>query len=667
MTDFQTPSIELTAASAPDPADSTLLATSWYPEQWRREQWAGDLALMRRAGIQVLRVGDFSWASLEPSENCFTLDWLADAIELAGGMGFRMIVATPTAAPPVWLTTKHPEILRQNHEGVPDGRMGRCHFRHASRTYHGYTARIARVLAERFGPNPHVVGWQIDNEYTGFSHDPETGAAFAGWLRNEYGTLDELNRRLGLAYWGRQISDWSEIPGHFRSSVSPSLLAAFRRFVTHTIRTYQAVQLAELRPRLGPGQFVSHNFHVSFHSGDNTLIARDLDQVLFDYYPELRHDADNSGWWFALARGLKRRNFWLIETQAGAVKYLPVNAALARGVTRALCWHAIGSGSDLVGFWQWRPCTGGQEQYWGTLVGPSGQPRPIFAEISEIGAEFARHRAALTGTNPVYQAALFYCDEDRWMIDHDRFHQAFGCHEHLSSWHAALRAQGLGVEVIDPSWPLDGHRLAIASGLSLLTPEREDALLAWVGQGGHLVVGPRSFNKNRDGAWLTDARAPGTRFAQAGGAEIAEFYALESPVSVAAPWGTAEAAIWAEWLDAPDAADVVARYGPEHSWLAGNAAITSRPCGEGRVTMLGFWPSAEAFPGVIGWLAEISGIPVHPLPAGVALHRRRGDGREVFIAINHGPATQSLRLPAPSSEILTLASQAVEIRTLLDS
>ena len=134
---------------------------------------------------------------------------------------------------------------------------------------------------------------------------------------------------------GRLISDWSQIPGHFRSSVSPSLLAAFRRFVTHTIRAYQAVQLAEIRPRLVLGQFVSHNFHVSFHSGDNTIIARDLDQVLFDYYPNcVTTPTIPAGG--SPSPAAETGKFLAHRDPGRRVKYIPVNAALARGVTRAL-------------------------------------------------------------------------------------------------------------------------------------------------------------------------------------------------------------------------------------------------------------------------------------------------------------------------------------------
>lgn len=643
-------------------ADCLLLATSWYPEQWPRAQWANDLKLMQEAGIGLVRVAEFAWSVLEPVDGEFCLEWLEDAIALAGSMGFRVIVGTPTAAPPLWLTQKHPEIIRQSHDEIPSGVMGRCHFRHASKVYHTYAARIARVMAERFGPNPHVVGWQIDNEYTSFSHDQETGAAFRDWLRNEYGTLDNLNQRWGCAYWSRTITDWDQIPVNFRGGVSPVLLAAFRRFVTHTVRAYQAVQAAEIRPRMGPGQFLSHNFHVPFAMGDNTIIASDLDLALFDYYPEERHDSAKSGWWFALARGLKRQNFWLIETQVGTVKYKPVNPALPRGVTRALCWHAIGLGADLVGFWQWRPCLGGGEQYWGTIVGPSGAPRPIYQEIARIGADFAHYRDALTGTNPVYDVALFFSDEDRWIIDHERFHKSFGAHEHLSFWHAGLSQQGLGVEVMDPAWSLAGHRLAIATALPVLTPARETALLDWVQKGGHLVIGPRSFHKNRDGAWLAEARPPGAAFAAASGTEVAEYFALEEPVSITAPWGASEASIWAEILETVNPGEVVARYGPEHSWLDGQVAITTRTSGAGRITLLGFWPSPQAFPGVVRWLTELTGIATHPLPPGVAVHRRQGEGREVIIAINHGETPQTVSLPAPSAETLTLASQAVEVR-----
>ncbi|HWG85305.1 MAG TPA: beta-galactosidase, partial [Deinococcales bacterium] len=174
---------------------------AWYPEHWPESRWPEDLRLMRDAGINLVRIADFAWSTIEPREGEYRLDLFERAITAAAEHGMEVIIATPTASPPAWLTTTYPEVLAVTQDGVRHPHGGRCHYSVASPTYRHLSRQVAARMGERFGQNPHVIGWQIDNEYNRVSYDEGTRRAFQEWLRARYETLDALNERWWTVYW----------------------------------------------------------------------------------------------------------------------------------------------------------------------------------------------------------------------------------------------------------------------------------------------------------------------------------------------------------------------------------------------------------------------------------------------------------------------------------
>ena len=621
--------------------------TSWYPEQWQETEWSKDLALMRDAGMNVVRIVDFAWSSLEPEEGTYRFEWLDSAIELAGSMGFSIVIATPTAAPPAWLTQKYPEVVRVDQSGRKINHGGRCHFNMCSVAYLRLTAGIAGKLAERYGKAPHVIGWQIDNEYTTFSYDDETQARFQDFLRDEYATLEELNNRWGGAYWSEDYSDWSQIPIASIDSVNPCHISAIRRFITAATRKYQANQIEAIRRHAPKRQWITHNFHGDLFNGDANAIAKDLDIAAFDYYVASGHlDHAHSGLMMDLTRGLKQRNFWLMEAQPGVTHFSPVNNALDPGEVRALAWHAIGHGADSALYWQWRSCTGGQEQYWSAIVGPHGRPRAIYREISQVGAELRTASPYLEGTAPVADVAVLYADEDRWGIETYRYHHEFQLLSHVQAYHRALRESGRTVDVVNPLSQLDGYKLVVAPGLYLIGDQKIDHLLRYVEAGGHLILGVRSGVKNMDNALPTDYPQPGVDFARALGITIVDHYALDESVAVAGSIGAGNGRIMAERLEVDGDPEILLKYVDGHKWLKGHPAMVTKRCGAGRITYVGFWPDEQSASVLVNWMTTISGasVPVIDVPEGVELCHRSGPHGEVAIVINH--TRKPVTLPA---------------------
>src|SRR5438309_1667828 len=194
--------------------NAILMGVAWYPEQWPESRWEEDLRLMEAADLKVVRIAEFAWSRLEPSEGHYDLDWLERAINLAAKHHIVSVVGTPTATPPAWLTQKYPDTLRVEPDGQRVAHGNRAHASATSTRYRDFCRRIAEQMAIRFGHNPNVVGWQIDNEYgyAQMSYDDDTRKQFQDWLKAKYKTLDNLNSHWTTAYWSQTYDNWAEIP-----------------------------------------------------------------------------------------------------------------------------------------------------------------------------------------------------------------------------------------------------------------------------------------------------------------------------------------------------------------------------------------------------------------------------------------------------------------------
>ncbi|HET9696679.1 MAG TPA: beta-galactosidase, partial [Terriglobales bacterium] len=270
----------LQAQQTPPPL---LLGAAWYPEQWPESRWDVDLALMQQAGIHMVRIGEFAWARMEPAEGKYDLGWLERAINAAGKRGIVTVIGTPTAAPPAWLTQKYPETLRTKEDGTKDQHGNRQQFNWANAKYREMCRKIASQLAQRFGHNPNVIGWQIDNEYAEQSFDADTKKQFQDWAKARYGTLDNLNARWTTQYWSEWYSDWSQIPIQTGYG-NPGLLLNWMRFVSDTWRSYQKNQIDAIRAAADKRQFITTNTMGWFDGFDHYTVEQDLDLAAWDDY-----------------------------------------------------------------------------------------------------------------------------------------------------------------------------------------------------------------------------------------------------------------------------------------------------------------------------------------------------------------------------------------------
>ena len=627
----------------------------YFPEHWPSEEWERDVAAMADAGLEYVRMAEFSWGVLEPERGEFDFGWLDEAIELVGDHGMEAVLCTPTATPPKWLVDERPSIRQEEPDGTVRQHGSRRHYCFNSTAYREETARIVDRVTERYADSPHVAGWQTDNEFgchrTVRCYCDDCAEAFRTWLADRYGDVDRLNEAWGNAFWSQQYGSFEEVdpPGPTPAEHHPSRLLAYARFASDSVVEYNRLQ-ADLIREADPSWFVTHNFMGRFPTLNAYDVSADLDRVAWDSYPtgfvqdrydgeaspdQLRAgDPDQVGMDHDLYRSALDRPFWVMEQQPGDVNWPPHCPQPGEGAMRLWAHHAAAHGADAVLYFRWQRCLEGQEQYHAGLRKADGSPDRGYADAARASEEFA----ALDGADHVDAPVAVVFDYDSlWALDAQPHAPEFDYWALQEAFYGAVRGRGVQVDVVPPSADLSGYAAVVAPALHLVTEDLGDRLTDYVAGGGEVLFGPRTGVKDAENK-LRPASQPGP-LTDLVGAAVDQHESLPRRLETAvrradgptddgsgADDGAAPSAsfrTWAEWLD-PDAAEV--RYAYEVDGPAdGRPAIVANAVGDGRVTYCGVWPDPDLADALASALLDRAGIRyADRLPDGVRVGYRGG-------------------------------------------
>jgi beta-galactosidase len=612
---------------------------------------------MQKAHLHMVRVGEFAWTALEPAEGKYDLDWLERAINLAGQHGIYTVLGTPSAGPPVWMEKKYPDIMVTEDNGKLFTGATRNHGNWNSERYRRFVQEIDEQLAQRFGHNPYVIGWQIDNEFSKQSFDADTQGQFHRWLEHRYGSIAKLNAAWTTAYNNQTYSSFDEVPlVNGTGDNSPGLWLDSKRFITDSLRSFQRIQIDAIRKYAEPQQKITTNLMGWYDLFDHYEIAKDLDIVAWDnpqvqgaYFP-MQNGAVHD-----LMRGLKgSADYWVMETTAGPRGGGNASAMLRKGEMRAAIWEYVGHGADLVSYWQWRDALNGGEANHGAIVDVDGTPDPIYTEYAQLGAEFEKAAPALAGTTAHAQVALLHSYPSRWDINWQKMNPAYDPVAELMSYYTPLRQLGYSVDIVPPDRDLSQYKLVIAPGLTVLEQPQADNLARYVKGGGHLVLAQRSGMKDENNSrW--PQRQPGP-LVDLLGARVEQYMALLEPVSVDGTWGSSPAKLFAEQLHVinPDTR-VLMRWHAPNSWLDGEPAAVTRSVGQGSIAYMGAWMDDPAMKRAVEWMLNSSGArpDLFAVPATVEVFHRAGAGKDVFIIGNYSTSATKVKLPESMENVLT--------------
>lgn len=634
------------------------VGVDYYPEHWPVERWETDADMMQRAGFNVVRMAEFAWSKMEPSEGDYDFEWLDSAVSILGKRGIAVILGTPTGSMPPWVALKYPESVAVDENGhkMPYGsRKTNCP---TSLSYRLLGLRITKAMAEHFRDNPHVIGWQIDNELSWPNCYCQTCLAdWREWLRRKFRTIDRLNDSWGTIFWSHVYRSFDEVPfpkgsGHLSSN--PSLHLDYRRFFSDCVVRFQNEQVRLLRS-IAPHQFVTHNA-MGFYSTriDYYDLARELDHISWDYYNNTVNPWHESTWLSGgaandLMRSLKQKGFWIMETSAGPAGNAAFTCNLRPGHMRRTAFHCIGHGADGYVWFRWRTCRYGFEQYWHGLLGHDGGENRRYREAASIAHELRAIGDELAGTQIKSRAAVVFSYEDEWAFEIQPNSDGFNRVACLQRFYSSLRRAGLNVDFVEPGDDLSRYDLVVVPANYIVTPEIAASYERFVSGGGTLVITFRSGVKDENNV-PHELVLPGL-LACLAGVRIEEYEAIPTGVSykLVRQDGFSEGdrltgTIFADWI-LPTTASPLLRY--DEPGLESYAAVTVNEHGRGRVYYIGTAVGEESFYAeLMGRAISESGILVEVRPPeGVEVSTRSSDGKDLIFVINHTRERKQIDLP----------------------
>lgn len=651
-----------------------LFGADYNPEQWPEESWPEDIRLMQQAGINLVTLGVFSWARLQPSEGRWDFGWLDRILALLHEGNINVCLATPTASPPPWLGHRFPSTLPTDASGTTLWYGSRNQFSPSSAVYRSAALQVTAALAQRYGKHPAVVMWHVGNELGQVSYDDETAGAFRGWLLRRYGSLDNLNSAWGTTFWSQGYSSWEEIlpPRTAPYLHNPTQVLDFKRFTSDSLLKLFTAERDIIR-RHSPDVPVTTNLMGFFRGADYFGFAGETDLIGNNWYTDpaqpqtwelgaLTHD---------LCRGLAAGRPWLLmESAASAVNWRPHNSAKEPGALRVDSLSALARGSDGICFFQFRQSAFGAERFHSAVVPLAGEDTRVFREVSALGSELQDLRLLAGTPSPSRIAVLF--DWDSWWAAEspDCPSDRLGVLDQLQAYYRPLLRRGLSVEVVHPAAALDRFDLVLVPSLFLLTEDHAAALTGWVHGGGTAVVGPFSGLADGNGH-LRQGRFPavladmlgvtGEEWRPLAGSVGLEF-AQPGPLGAAANAGmldNLEAAVWSEDLRLhSSSAAAVATFasGP----LAGQPAAVRNSHGQGTAWYIGCDLPAAALGNIVGAAVAEAGLTVPvaaDLPDDVELATRGG----YHFLLNHSPEPRTVRLKEQSVDLLSGESHGPDI------
>jgi beta-galactosidase len=636
----------------------------YYPEQWPPERWPEDARLMAEAGVNIVRLAEFAWSFLEPQPGVYDFTWLDRAIAVLSQQGIQVILGTPTASPPPWVMSMHPDAYKVSVNGQPQTYGNRCEYCPNHAGYRERSRAITRAMAGHYQDHPAVAGWQIDNELGGRCYCPTCQAHFQRWLCERYSTLEKLNADWGTAFWSHVYTDWSQIPTPLEtgSVPNPGLGLDYRRFMSDTFVGFQQEQIDILREAC-PHHFITHNFMgLGFTDINYFDLATPLDVVAFDNYPRTgwRLDKDVDPAYIALGhdttRGYKGKPFWLMEEQSGSGGWQTVGITPRPGEMRLWTYQAIAHGADGMLYFRWRTARYGTEQYWHGVLPHHGQPARRYTELKTIGGEISRLGDRFLGAENRSQVALLLSNDTRWAFEGQSNHKDFHYTSLITSYYRALHRRNVSVDVVSPDAGLGRYRLVIAPALHVLPDDLALKLRLFVDNGGMLITTARSGVKDIANA-VVNQYLPGL-LSEVCGVEVDDYDVLPAgehvPVELTLPGQAAitkEALLWFDILR-PTTAQILGRYQGEY--YAGSPAVTYNRFGKGQSLYVGTLGGDPLHDTLVDWALDNSGIrPGLSTPPGVeAVERWHGNYRFLFL-LNHTGQAQEIEADTSYLDIIS--------------
>lgn len=635
----------------------------YYPEQWPRSQWQRDFDGMAKLGFDFTHMAEFSWTFLEPEEGRFDFAWLDHAIDLADKAGLRVILGTPSAAPPSWMGDRYPEVYRVDEHGQRHEHGIRAEVSLANPTYAAFVTRLVTAMAQHYGHDRRVWGWQIDNEPGTFlDYSDSAREAFQRWLREKYGSIDAMNAVWGGSFWSSRYASFKEVrlPNATLAAedkLSPHAQLDFARFQAYTTARFLDAQAALIKRYARPGQWVTTNY-TNVTTATDPRRSHGLDFPTFTLYP-VQGSNVLGGDSYAIGKPTNlmeaaayfrsiNGTFGVMELQPGQVNWGEINPQPMPGAVSMWMWHAFASGASLLSTYRYRHPLRGSEMYHEGIVSTDG------VTLSRTGREFVDTlhqikaleaqldaKAKLPARMAARTTGYLWSQDVFWDLEIQPQTTLWHSWAYRNTYTQAVKSTGAPMDFIAEDDDFSRYPFLIAPAYQMVSEALAKKWRRYVEQGGHLILTSRTGQKNAEGHFHEGPWA--APILDLIGADVDGFDMLP-PSASAQVTAVGKTHVWHRWADIltpRPGTQVLATYADHY--YAGKAAATTRKLGKGTVTMIGVSTDDGALEReIVRSVYQRAGVVVEDLPKGVLIDWRGG----FDFMMNYNPQPFSPVLPA---------------------
>ncbi len=589
--------------------EKLLFGVAYYDEYMPYERLEKDVTMMKEAGINVVRIAESTWSTVEPQDNVFDFKSIDRVLDAMHKGGIKVIIGTPTYAFPTWLAKKYPEILATTSKGKNQYGAGQNmditneHFRF-------HAERVIRKIMTHVKDHPAIIGYQVDNETKHYGTAGENvQKAFVAYMKDKFKTLDAVNKAFGLDYWSNRINNWNDFPavnGTFNASINASLNSEFSKFQRQIVTDYLAWQSKIVKEYAKPSQFVTQNFDLEWRGYsygiqpdvDHFAAAKALDVAGIDIYHPTQDNL--TGIEISLGGDLTRsmkngKNYFVIETEAqGFPQWVPYPNQL-----RLQAFSHVASGANMLEYWHWHSIHNSAETYWKGLLSHDFEPNPTYNEAKTIGKDFARLSDKLINLKKNNEVAILFSNEA--LTAFNAFSFGWGARENyndiLRPYYDALYKMNVGVDFIDAnqlgiekaasnsSFLISNYKLIVVPALYAASDDVLKKLNQFVKDGGHVLYTFKSGFSDEN-VKVRSTVQPAI-INEACGISYSQFTIPQNVSLKNDPFGAGKDNKVDTWMEliTPSTAKVLAYY--EHPSWGNYAAVTQNQFGKGTATYVG--------------------------------------------------------------------------------
>ena len=620
-----------------------ILGVDYYPEHWPSNMLEADIERIVSLGANTVRIGEFAWHLMEPSEGDFDFSFFDNVITTLKKHGLKVIFGTPTATFPAWIAKMYPDVIAMNEHGVRHAFGGRRLYCYNSPEYNALAERMVDRLMNHYKDENAIVAWQIDNELGHEGSDqcycPNCEAGFRKFLKDRYQTIRTLNETYGTIFWGQTYNDFDEIPMP-RPTITthnPTLLVDWARFRSYSINTFAAKQIDIVKKYLREDQQVTHNLFGGFfdRAYNQNVLADNLDVVSYDNYPvwgglETPLSPSHIAMTHDYIRGLKQKNFWIVEELMGAQGHTVIGYLPRPNQAKLWSYQAMARGCESLLYFRYRGMTKGAEQFCQGILDSDNKINDKFLEVQSFFKEVSTEEALFKSSIKA-DVALLYDYDNRWSWAAQPQSHAFDFTDEFVRLHAGFHNLNVMTDVIDINRDFSSYKVVVLPSMQIVDESLLNRLKVFSQSGGTVVFGFRSGIKDRD----NNLRLEENILNQYCGIELGLYESLGKSQEVDIKGLNGERGTVKVWRDLIKVESAQQLYGYDDAFYKEYAAVTVHKYGKGDVYYLGGGLCSETIDALTRRICEAQKIELMASPDGLEIIKR---GTKVIV-LNHTDKT----------------------------